>query len=244
MFRLRGDSRRIRAAEINRWNKVADQQARGELRKVDGPKILPYDPSSRVARCKNTSGADRAAFDCMAIVGMTWEMDLGGSSDLIFELDTADPDKAAAILVEPIEDGAIGKAVVDGLALAKVGGGSDMTGVPNAANHRIAPGSGTIKILSAPHATDERLLPVVLNVGGNGDNCILVKTPGGGIAAATGSGPYTWGSATCTLVDAAGTVGSGTQVVKNIVNQAIAANVVGKAERFGSIYIIDVASCG
>jgi hypothetical protein len=73
---------------------------------------------------------------------------------------------------------------------------------------------------------------------------LLIKTPVGGIPAATGSGPYTFGSATCTIVNEDGTVGSDTVTVKNIVNQAIDANVVGKAERVGSTYIIDVASCG
>jgi hypothetical protein len=72
---------------------------------------------------------------------------------------------------------------------------------------------------------------------------ILVKTPGGGIAAASGTGPYTFGSATCTVVSDAGVVGSETVTVKNIVNEAIAANVIGKASRVGSIWVIDVASC-
>jgi hypothetical protein len=76
------------------------------------------------------------------------------------------------------------------------------------------------------------------------DNCILIKTPGGGIPACTGTGPYTFGSATCTIVNEDGTVSADTVTVKNIVNQAIDANVIGKAERVGATYIIDVASCG
>ena len=65
--------------------------------------------------------------------------------------------------------------------------------------------------------------------GGNRDR--LFKTPGGGIPAASGSGPYTFGSAACTPVSLAGVVGSGTVTITNVVNQAIAANVVIKAAK-------------
>lgn len=74
-------------------------------------------------------------------------------------------------------------------------------------------------------------------------NVLLIKTPSGGIPACTGTGPYTFGSATCTIVNEDGTVSSDTVTVENIVNQAIAGSVIGKAERVGSTYIIDVASC-
>ena len=80
----------------------------------------------------------------------------------------------------------------------------------------------------------------VVNVG---QNDILIKTPGGGIAAASGTGPYTFGSATCTIVGSDGVVGSDTVTVKNIVNDAVAANVIGKASMVGGIWVIDVASC-
>lgn len=73
---------------------------------------------------------------------------------------------------------------------------------------------------------------------------ILAKTPAGGIPAATGSGPYTWGSATCTVVTEGGVVTAKTVMVKNIVDDAIAGNVVIKASAVGSIWVVDVASCG
>lgn len=72
---------------------------------------------------------------------------------------------------------------------------------------------------------------------------LLAKTPVGGIPAATGTGPYTFGSATCTIVNDDGTVGSDTLVVKNIVTQAISANVVIKVARVGEIWVVDTASC-
>lgn len=80
--------------------------------------------------------------------------------------------------------------------------------------------------------------------GGSGTQDRLFKTPGGGIPAATGTGPYTFGSAACTPVNADGTVGSGTVTIKNIVNVAIAASVVIKAAKVGDIWVVDVASCG
>lgn len=73
---------------------------------------------------------------------------------------------------------------------------------------------------------------------------ILIKTPYGGIAAASGSGPYSWGSATCAIVSDTGEVQEESAVVKNIVNRSIAGSVPGKASRVGGIYVIDVASCG
>lgn len=72
----------------------------------------------------------------------------------------------------------------------------------------------------------------------------LFKTPGGGIPAATGSGPYTFGTAACTPVGLAGVVGSGTVTITNIVNKAIAANVVIKAAPVEGGWVVDVASCG
>lgn len=75
-------------------------------------------------------------------------------------------------------------------------------------------------------------------------DAVLAKTPMGGIPAATGAGPYTWGSASCTRVGTDGVVASGTVTIKNIVNRAIAGNVVVKASRVGDIYVVDVASCG
>lgn len=170
MHRFRGDPKRLTAAEINRWNALANRNRRGELAPRRPPTVKQFDPNARVALCKNTSGSDRARGDCMSISAVTWELDVLHNSDVLLNLITADPTKAPAILVEPIADGAIGLAVIDGPAIAKVGGGTPLTGVPEAATHRVKPdSSGTIKILSAPHATDLRLLPVILNgVGGGG----------------------------------------------------------------------------
>lgn len=164
-FRFRGRGRPT-ASEINRWNKLANQQARGELRRVSAVASRPYDPSSRVGIVRNTSGADRLAFDCLSIDGLAWELETDGTADVVFNLVTTDPDKAPAVLIEPIEDDGYGLAILDGLAIAKVGGGTGLVGVVDPTNHRIKPeAGGSIKLLAAPHATNLKILPVVLNAG-------------------------------------------------------------------------------
>lgn len=78
---------------------------------------------------------------------------------------------------------------------------------------------------------------------GAASGCILAKTPSGGIPACTGTGPYTFGSAECTIVGDDGVVGTDTEIVKNIVNLDIDGDVIIKAERVGSIWVVDVAGC-
>lgn len=166
-FRLRGQRPKLSAAEVNKWNRQAN---RAVLAVPETPPTSEgYNPNSRVAFCKNVSSNTRTKFDCMAITGMVWDLNPDGTHGLVFEINTADPDKPPAILVTPIGAGRTGLAVVDGLALAKVGAGSDDLGVPDAANHRIDPDpDGAIKLLVFPHASEMRLLPVVLNAGSGG----------------------------------------------------------------------------
>jgi hypothetical protein len=244
-FRLRGQRGKLSAAEINRWNKLADQQARGELRRLPPVTLQTYDPNARVVRAKNESGSDRVAFDCMAIDGLLWDLEADGSADVVFSLGTADPDKAPAILLEPIADDGVGLVVIDGPAIAKIDQASSTSlrwADPQASTHSLEPaGSGSIKLLQAPSTSGSKIMPVILNAATVDQ--VLVKTPVGGIAGATGSGPYTFGSATCTIVSDAGVVGSATLTVRNIVSDAVAGNVVGKAARVGGIWVIDVASC-
>lgn len=232
----RGQPLGLHAAD---WNALVDRFNMGQVG------MRGHDAGNRHGNwvfAKNTSGSDRGRFECMSLGPPLVALADNGRADLIFDLDTADPDEPPAILVEPIADGRVGRVIIDGPAIAEVGGGSGDYATPDATNHRLAPGGGSIRLLASPHASDPKILPVLIN--GSGDNAILAKTPGGGIPAASGSGPYTFGSASCTPVNSDGTVGSGSVTVKNIVDQAIAGNVVIKAERVGSIYIVDVASCG
>lgn len=197
---------------------------------------------------KNISGSDRLRFDCMALGATRWTIGDDGKETVVFDVDTADPAETPAILQTPIVDGKFGRALIFGYTLAKLeqaSSATDLLATPNASGHNLEPGTtGTIQILAAPSTSADCVRPVLIGGATAADaGCILVKTPGGGIPAASGSGPYTFGSAACTPVGDDGVVGSGTITVKNIVNQAIAANVIGKAEKVGSIYVIDVASC-
>lgn len=170
--RFKGEPQRFTAAEVNRWNQDAAQRRRGEFKQLPDPRFEPVDPSSRVAIVKNTSGSDRDAFDCMAIDGLEWDLETDGTSGVIFELVTADPDKAPAILLEPIENGAWGRAIVDGLALANIATADNVDqrfATPDATGHNLDPAdSGSIKLLTAPSTTAETLLPVILNAGSGG----------------------------------------------------------------------------
>ena len=222
--RLRRQRPNLRAQEVNRWNKVSDYFERNQLQRKP-PTIKTYDPSSRVVFCKNISGSDRAQFESMSISGLAWELEDDGSTGLIFELDTADPDAPLAILTTPIADGETGLAVVSGLALALVGPGTGRTLQPSATNHRLEPASaGTNAALVDPDASAQKLLPVEIGSAGTAAGQKIVQTPGGGIAARSGT---TVGSATCTEYKiASGTLTTNTDTitVKNIWPFAIPAS--------------------
>ena len=238
----RGHRQRIKAAEVNRWNKLVQRDQVGAL-VPSLPTPREYDRSSRIIAVKNTSGTDRQMGEIAKLGALLWDLEVAGTSGVCWEIATIAADSMAVVLLEPIANGAFGRAIVDGLALALVSGGTGSFAEPDIANNRLKPAaSGTIKLLQTPHASEVKLLPVLLGAGSR--ESILIKTPAGGIPAATGSGPYTWGSATCKVVTDAGVVTAADVVIKNIVNKAIAANVQGKADPVGSIYIVDVASCG
>lgn len=241
VWRSPGQRAKLSASELNRTNAVVQRVERSRLGLTE--LTASEDQQSHWVWLRNDSGSDRKRFDCMSLGDPLFEMLDDGTVDLLFKGLTAAVDKTPAILLEPIANGEMGKAVIHGLALARVGSGSTSarTATPDATNHRLKPG-GEILLLAAPHASEVKLLPVLLGAGSR--ESILIKTPVGGIPAATGSGPYTWGSATCKVVTDAGVVTAADLVIKNIVNKAIAANVQGKADPVGSIYVIDVASCG
>lgn len=244
MFRLQGQPAKFRAAEVNRWNALADQHARGELRDLELPTVANYDPSSRVAVVRNDTGQDLERFACVGLDGLVWGLDSSkGITEVVWRLALYDattaPGVPPAILIEPIPKEQCGRAVIDGLALAQVAAGSGTTGVITSAA-TIAPGGGPIRLLSDPDANAMRVLPVLLDRNAG----VLIKTPGGGIGAASGSGPYTFASASCSLVEpSSGAVSSNSMLIYNIVDDTIAASVVGKAALSGDRFIIDVASC-
>ncbi len=172
MYRYPGQRKlNLSAAELNRMTDAANKASfnREGVRELS----LPDDQQSHWVWLRNDSGSDRARFDCMSLGDPLFEMLDDGTVDLLFKGLTAAADKTPAILLEPIANGAMGKAVIHGLALAKVGGGStsELTATPDATNHRLTPG-GDIKLLAAPHASAVKLLPVLLGVGGGSSPAI------------------------------------------------------------------------
>ena len=165
--RLQKQKAKLRASEITRWNRVSAAAIRGEL-VPQLPNGAEYNPNSRTDFVENTTASDREAGECMAVTGMAWDLEPDNRVGVLFELGVAAADKPPAILVNDIEAGEVGLAVVDGVALALVEGDATnkQFGVPNAATHTIAPAaSGGVKILTEPHNTDQKLLAVVLNAG-------------------------------------------------------------------------------
>lgn len=234
--------------KASEWNALAEAYNGGAIG-ASGPEGIPV---ARL-RGKNTSGSDRSRFDTMAIDGISAALETDGSVDLIFDLVDADSTKPTAVLIDSIEDGQIGNFALDGLALAKVAAGTitHEYATIDAANHRLTPQAdeSSIRLLAAPDASNEKLLPVLLGSGGGGSGTTAgyARTPSGGIPAASDNGTnLTLGSATCTEMTGSGTTVSPTATtyeVVNMVSKAIAGDVVvGWVMRNGK-RVVDVADC-
>lgn len=179
------------------WNRIAQAVNAGAVGATgggngggDGNRVL----------VQNSSGSDRARWDCMALGSPVVALTTDGQVDLLLSVSTADSTKAAVVLVEPIANGQTGYGVLVGLAVAKVLSGDTAFrfGEPDATGHAIKPvASGPIRLLGAPSASASVLLPVLLGGGGGGAVEVgVAKTPSGGIPARSG---VTLGVATCTL---------------------------------------------
>lgn len=136
---------------------------------------------------KNTSGSNRNRFDCMALGDPVMAIETNAQQDVLFAVTTADPAKAAAILLEPIANGLVGRAVIYGLALATVAAATSTSmlyAVPNASGHNLAAGwGGAIKLLNAPSTSAAKLVPVLLNT--HDERAIHFKSGASAIAAGT-----------------------------------------------------------
>lgn len=165
-YRVPGQRVKFGASELNRLNQAADIQfLAGKLQE----QVIPDDQQAHWVWVRNDSGADRERFECVKLGDPLWEMLADGTTDLMFAGEAAGTG-TTAILLEPIAQTEFGKAVIHGLALAKVAGGTGTMAAPNASGV-LEPGSGTIKLLASPHATLEKLLPVLL--GATGESGIL-----------------------------------------------------------------------
>jgi hypothetical protein len=160
-----GDPLNIPAKE---WNAIADAVNFGVSQSRGGGQLS----QSITVLVRNDSGEDLDRFDCASLGAPLFTLETNGSADLIFSLVKADKEKPPAILTEPIAHNATnkryGRVWIHGLAYAFVGPGATTSkfGVPTATNNRLTPGSGDIRLLAAPSASAETLLPVLLGAGG------------------------------------------------------------------------------
>jgi len=189
-------SRAITAIRPATWNKIAQTINAGALGANGGGSGRA---GANWVMVKNSSGSDRARFDCLALGDPVVALTTDGQVDLLLNAVAADPAKAAVVLVEPIANNQTGYGVLVGLVLAKVLSGSTSFrfGEADASGSAIKPvASGPIRLLGAPSASASVLLPVLLGGGGASVDVGVAKTPSGGIPARSG---ITLGVATCTL---------------------------------------------
>ena len=198
---------------------------------------------------RNDSGNDRERYECMSLDDPIFGLDLDGSVDLMFKAIASDPAKTPVILIEPIANGEMGRGIIHGLALAKVGSGAVTATNATPGTNQLTPGSGSIKLLAKPDAAVDTLLPVLLGAGASGGTGIA-KSPAGGIAARSGD---VVGVATCTLAelyDDAGVVKirEKSPAESVLIYNTTAVNVSGAKwihwKMDGGYLLVDVADCG
>ncbi len=182
--------KRLNAQKIAQWNEAAKRLTRQSL--VENS--IPDDPQSHWVWVRNDSGSARERYDCMALSDPIFSLDLDGSVDLMFKAIASAADKTPVILLEPIDNGAMGKGIIHGLALAKVGSGSTTATQATPGTNKLTPGTGSIKLLGAPSASVDTLLPVLLGSAG-----------GGSLFKATMKEAWTSGIAECDIYSIDGT---------------------------------------
>lgn len=232
------------------WNAIADAVNFG-VSQSRGNGLLAQSVTVLV---RNDAGEDLDRYDCASLGDPIFTLAADGSVDLLFTLVKADPAKIPAILTEPIAHDATnkryGRVWIHGLAYAFVGPGSTTSklGVPTPTNNRLTPGSGEIRLLGAPSATVETVLPVLLG-SGSSSGTGLAKSPAGGIPARSGDVP---GVATCNLAelwDDAGTVKirekspAESVAIRNTTSVAVSASKWIHWKTEGSYKIVDVDDC-
>lgn len=167
------------------WNALADRYNSGSFGRSGSGKRAPV----RIIG-KNISGTDYKRFDCMAIEGVSTDLDADGNVDLVFELQDGSSSQATAILVDPIEDQQFGEIIVDGLAIAKVAAGTATHEYAIASSDGdLTPQEETsdIRLLASPSASVTTYLPVLLGVGAGGGDSFYLYTLTTVMGASTGT---------------------------------------------------------
>lgn len=142
---------------------------------------------------KNESGSDRNRYEVMSLGDPLWDLDLTEQRDLIFAANSSAADSTPVVLITPIANGKIGRGVIDGLALAKVGAGTNTLRFANIGTHKLTPAAGgDVRLLGAPSPSADKLLPVILSVGGVTD----LRLSGNNLQYRKGGAWFTWTTGT------------------------------------------------
>ena len=128
---------------------------------------------------KNSSGSDKQLYMHLALGEPIIELSSAGPTELVFDCTAADEDTVQlAVLLEPIPDDGIGKAVIWGLVPVQVDVGTISLGVPDASG-LLQPGAdGIVRLLPpGPHVSTPTVVPgligfepAVLDIRAYGDN--------------------------------------------------------------------------
>lgn len=179
---------RLSANELNRTSAAVQRVERSQLGTKDLGSVREH--LTWWCSVKNNTGADRKRFETVALADPIFPSELDGSVDLLFSAIASDPDKTPAILIDDIADGEFGRAVCYGLAEALVDGG-DITfkyAKPTTSNTLEPAKSGPFKLLKAPDASSQKLLPVLWVGAPSGARDITYTIDSIAVAS---SGPYT-----------------------------------------------------
>lgn len=232
------------------WNAMLDagrQQLAGRV----GVSAIPsgvLSPQTCVVRIVNKSGAARNRYEALTLGEPRWDPAAKDTlQSIVFKGEAPDPDGTPAVLLSPLGTDKVGFAVCMGPTLLRMdtfAGAAKVSAAPKANGLFDSVDTGPIRLIHAVSgAYGFGLVGVEGGTVAAAADVILVQTPTGGIPAATGSGPYVWGSASCAVLDDAGDLTGGFATVKNVVSEAVGQHVVAKAIKVGSIYVVDLASC-
>ncbi len=195
---------------------------------------------------KNT-GDDRLQFECSGIdLAATAALAIdpaGNRTPVLIAVDEDDEEKPTCVWLEPVKANTIARAVISGLALARVNGsGSDTIAVGREDNELTPDGGDYIRLVMRP---TNGLAVIDLSSGGGGGGAgALFITPSGGIPAMVSSGlGYSFGYATCGRLDAGGETTVDDAVVFNSVSVTIPGGKVIQAKRIDGKWFCDVVDC-
>jgi hypothetical protein len=148
-------------------NDLIDLLGGGEAGNRFSPGLIGSAAQGVVVKVKNTSGSDRARWENMALSTLRFTLGTDGKESVIFNAVAADGTKPPAILQQPIANDKFGDALIFGYTLARVAAGAAalLAAKPNT-SHKLTPdAAGSVRLLAAPNAGAESVIPVIVGFG-------------------------------------------------------------------------------